>query len=319
MLEPTIELERHPLSAMFPEITGDKFEELVKSVEETGNREEVVLYQGKVLDGWNRYRACKQAKRAIKAREFDPSREGAVEQFVKDMNLMRRDLTPAQRAVIGAKLMEMYREEAQGRKKAGKKATGKKGSARQQAAEAANVSEAYIAFAAEVEEAYPDIAAKLRAGEVTIPEAKRMIKELEAEPEEVRDKLGNVIDDVEIKEVFLEAEDVRTALKRAGALTREIKAKQDSATGSAALVDLAAVRRAMKTAKGYVNAGLPYCLVPKEYEGKEGKKRGWLSEEEYNKFANITETEEGEEGEAEAPPKKLAKRTKATKKPAAKK
>jgi hypothetical protein len=47
----------HPFANLFPLIEGPEFDDLVADVQEHGLRDEVVLFQGQVLDGRNRYRA----------------------------------------------------------------------------------------------------------------------------------------------------------------------------------------------------------------------------------------------------------------------
>jgi hypothetical protein len=46
----------HPLASLFPSIEGAEFDELVARVRAHGVRELVVLCEGQILDGRNRYR-----------------------------------------------------------------------------------------------------------------------------------------------------------------------------------------------------------------------------------------------------------------------
>jgi ParB-like chromosome segregation protein Spo0J len=54
-------LEFHALATLFPLLDGAGFDELVADIRAHGLREPVVMFEGKVLDGRNRYRACVEA------------------------------------------------------------------------------------------------------------------------------------------------------------------------------------------------------------------------------------------------------------------
>jgi hypothetical protein len=52
-------LERHPLSATYPDIKGRAWRDFVENMREHGHQgRQIVLYEGKVLDGWQFQRAC---------------------------------------------------------------------------------------------------------------------------------------------------------------------------------------------------------------------------------------------------------------------
>jgi hypothetical protein len=55
-------LERHPLSAAYVDISGDQWTEFVVSMHANGfdKRKPITLFEGKILDGWQRYRACRE-------------------------------------------------------------------------------------------------------------------------------------------------------------------------------------------------------------------------------------------------------------------
>ena len=96
-------LQRHPLSAIFGDMQKDEFDALVKSVQTDGFIEPVIrIYEGKILDGWHRYRAAKELNliRKLKFQEWDERDEGDPAAFVLARNIERRHLTPAQRAQI---------------------------------------------------------------------------------------------------------------------------------------------------------------------------------------------------------------------------
>lgn len=62
------------------------------------NGDPIVLYEGAILDGWNRYRACTELNIPYSERVFFGNREDAVE-FVHRTNT-RRNLTPNEQAEL---------------------------------------------------------------------------------------------------------------------------------------------------------------------------------------------------------------------------
>jgi hypothetical protein len=96
-----MEYEFHPLANIFPMMTDEETEALADDMLEHGQRESIALYDGKILDGRNRYRACRLKgiePRFIEQRPADPAA------FVASANLHRRHLDASQRAMIAANL-----------------------------------------------------------------------------------------------------------------------------------------------------------------------------------------------------------------------
>jgi hypothetical protein len=93
------ELKFHPLAEILPLIEGEELNELVESVKANGLREPIVLYEGLILDGRNRYRACLAAGVEPRTVEFSGADATA---FVRDENIHRRHLTVGQKAMAVA-------------------------------------------------------------------------------------------------------------------------------------------------------------------------------------------------------------------------
>jgi hypothetical protein len=91
----------HPIALVFPDIDADTFNDLVESMRTRGYDalHPIVLFEGKILDGRNRYRAAQVARVEPTFREFEGTIEDAAEFSLRE-NLHRRHLTPGQRALI---------------------------------------------------------------------------------------------------------------------------------------------------------------------------------------------------------------------------
>lgn len=100
----------HPLAEIFPLLEGPEFTSLVDDIAEHGQRELIVLFDGKILDGRNRYRACEEAGVEPKFAAYDGDDPAA---FVVSLNLRRRHLDEGQRGMVAAKLANLSRGDNQ--------------------------------------------------------------------------------------------------------------------------------------------------------------------------------------------------------------
>jgi hypothetical protein len=142
----------------------------------------VVMHQGKVLDGRNRLAACEIA--GVEPRFVEWDGEGSPTEWVIATNLFRRQLTASQRAVVAVDLLPVLEQEAkerqrrsQGRgKKGGKELPGNssKGKASQVAARIAKTNRQYVQEVKKIRQTAPEVVEKIRAGELTVPEGKRL-------------------------------------------------------------------------------------------------------------------------------------------------
>ncbi len=98
------ELTRHPIAALFPEIEGAAYTNLVVDIRDNGQLEPIELWKGQIIDGWNRYRACLDAGVIPRIKEVAFDDEHSLIKYVKGKNFLRRDLTPAQRADIAIQI-----------------------------------------------------------------------------------------------------------------------------------------------------------------------------------------------------------------------
>jgi len=96
-----VKLEPHPLAALFPPMGAEEFKETKASIEANGLRHPITLLDGKILDGWNRYRACDEL--GIKAETVEFTGPDPLA-FVLDENVRRRQLSESQKAMIASRL-----------------------------------------------------------------------------------------------------------------------------------------------------------------------------------------------------------------------
>ena len=89
----------HPLADLFPLIEGKEFQDLIASVRENGLLDPIVLLDGTILDGRNRYRACRAASVEPRYEQFTGD---SPAKFVAAKNIHRRNLTTNERALIAA-------------------------------------------------------------------------------------------------------------------------------------------------------------------------------------------------------------------------
>lgn len=185
-------LTAHPAADLFPLLTGDTYESFKADIAERGLLEPIWLYEGQILDGRNRYRACVELGIEPQFREYTGNSPVA---FVWSLNGTRRHMTPSQLGVVAHKMMPHLREEARKRQAAGGekgrevrydaglaskdakpdfRPTGNK--AAQEAAKIVGVSPATVERIEYVAKRDPALLPKIESGEVTATQAVEIVK-----------------------------------------------------------------------------------------------------------------------------------------------
>jgi hypothetical protein len=112
------ELE-HELAKQFRLIVGDELEQLAKDIAKNELLHKIVIYQGKILDGRNRYEALKRNGHQFTASDFvlfDGGSGITPECYVISANAMRRHLSKKERDALGAKYFKAMPKEKPGPK-----------------------------------------------------------------------------------------------------------------------------------------------------------------------------------------------------------
>lgn len=96
------QFEIHPAATLFPMMTEEEFQGLKADIAEHGQRERIVVWCGKILDGRNRLRAVQELQLEPDVCELDSDQDPWS--YVISHNLHRRHLTTSQRGMIAGKL-----------------------------------------------------------------------------------------------------------------------------------------------------------------------------------------------------------------------
>ena len=117
-----VDMEFHEAAMSFPLLKGKDFEEFVTDIKEHGLQDSIVLLDGKIPDGRNRFRACEALGIAPEYIEYCGKQ--SPEEYVDSKNLYRRHLTSAQRAMNAARARHRFEKAAEKRKERGRKKGG---------------------------------------------------------------------------------------------------------------------------------------------------------------------------------------------------
>lgn len=105
-------LEYHPLANLFPLIEGEDFDRFVEGFRADGTlHDKIVLLDGQILDGRNRYRACRATGITPHFEQYNANIHGDPLTYVISKNLHRRHLNESQRAMVAANLATMRQGE----------------------------------------------------------------------------------------------------------------------------------------------------------------------------------------------------------------
>ncbi|MBT3381441.1 MAG: ParB N-terminal domain-containing protein [Lentisphaerae bacterium] len=212
-------LEPHPYADLLPYMRESQFAELKESIELDGPQNPIVLFQGKILDGRNRAKACQELGVFVPAFEFLSSEQRALV-YVLSANQHRRDLTASQRAAVAVDILpeiseDVNRKRIEKIRQARLATSGNQTmanspesdtnvnaavTARALAGNMMGVGDNYVGLAKRLKEDAPDLFERVRSGALTLSSA---LKELNGDPDDphtariksVRGKLNRILRD----------------------------------------------------------------------------------------------------------------------------
>lgn len=164
-----MEYQLHPLCTLFPRMSGQEFQSLVDDIKANGQREPIMLHEGMILDGGNRYRACLEAGIEPLFMEFGGTN---IVSYVLSANLHRRHMTPGQQAAIVASAQDWSKAQSVGNPQL--RNVAQLDTAADRAAKS-GASHRTQQMADKVAKADPELAIKVAHGEVSLPEAVKKV------------------------------------------------------------------------------------------------------------------------------------------------
>jgi N6-adenosine-specific RNA methylase IME4 len=205
------EREYHPVADLFPPMSSEEYEELKASIAKNGLQVPIWLHpDSRIIDGRHRHRACIDTDTPMQFRTWNGV--GSLVSFVVALNLDRRHLTPGQKAAVAVDALPRYEAEARERQAGGQGGVllsqiideGKTGKAAELAARDFGTNRQYVHDAKRLAADAPELFEQVKAGNLTIPKAKKIKKQREtmesvrAYTEQVKDsqtfdKVYNVI------------------------------------------------------------------------------------------------------------------------------
>lgn len=168
------QFEVHPAATLFPLMTNDEYEGLKQDIAENGQREDIVVWCGKLIDGRNRLRACEELQRQPVIAELDEDQDPW--KYVISHNLHRRHLTTSQRAMVADKLAKLKHGEAGNGRKVD---ASNEASTQAEAAKQLNVGRATVQRARVVSEhGSESVKQAVEQGEIPVSLAAKLVKEV---------------------------------------------------------------------------------------------------------------------------------------------
>lgn len=178
-------MQFHEIANVWPMLDDEKLSELVDDIKLNGLINPIWTFEGKILDGRNRFRACLIAQVKPVFKEYTGDEPTA---FAVSLNDKRRHMNKGALAAVAAELEPYFAEDAKRRQIRKPKPKPMQNSvpekipeqkrgveSRQEAAKSVGVNDRYVSDAKKVKNEAPEIFEQLKAGKITLQDAKREV------------------------------------------------------------------------------------------------------------------------------------------------
>jgi len=181
-------VNNHPIANVWPMLDDEKLDELAEDIRQQGQLQPIWTFEGMILDGRNRFEACRRAEIKPIIMEYkgdEPTK------FAQSLNEKRRHQSASVRAAVAVDLEPFFAEDANRRQKQSIKIREDKGravpveekvpqlerqpQARQEAAKSVGVNDRYVQDAKKVKADAPEVFERLKAGKISLQDAKREV------------------------------------------------------------------------------------------------------------------------------------------------
>lgn len=178
-------MQFHPVANIFPMMSAEEFDALKADIAKHGQREPIYVWQGQIIDGRNRYKACEDLGVMPITRQWNG--EGSLVEFVVSLNLHRRHLSQSQKAMVAVNMLPAIEAEARERQLATLKQNTvvanlpqrdaePQAKSRDRAGAIMGVSGRMVSDAKTLIETAPDLASKVESGKSTIHDAMKEVR-----------------------------------------------------------------------------------------------------------------------------------------------
>jgi len=191
-------MKKHKFN-IFPAAKAEDYNRLRDDIRDNGydSKQPIIIYEGEVLDGWNRWTACLELKINPPTRQFDGDESEAIGLVMRTNK--RRNLNSGQWATIAVEAEDIMAELARHVEKERRiriaaarndDETRQKIASSQKdltktstkAAQIFNTNRTYINQAAKIKQAAPEVFKKVKDGKMTMQDAARAVRAIPTEP-----------------------------------------------------------------------------------------------------------------------------------------